>query len=66
MLQRREELAQGQQNQRGKNPMNHTAMDLPPEGHMASLTGIEMYYELHGEGHPLVMLHSFTESTQLW
>ena len=46
--------------------MNHTAMDLPPEGHMASLTGIEMYYELHGEGHPLVMLHSFTESTQLW
>jgi pimeloyl-ACP methyl ester carboxylesterase len=46
--------------------MNHTRIDMPPEGRMASVNGIEMYYELHGEGTPLVLLHGFTGSTQHW
>jgi pimeloyl-ACP methyl ester carboxylesterase len=33
---------------------------------MASVNGIEMYYELHGEGTPLVLLHGFTGSGQAW
>jgi len=27
---------------------------------------IEMYYEIHGEGEPLLMLHGITGSTQMW
>ena len=27
---------------------------------------IEMYYEVHGEGPPLVMLHGFIESSFVW
>ena len=27
---------------------------------------IEMYYEVHGEGEPLLMLHGFTGSGQMW
>ena len=27
---------------------------------------IEMYYEVHGEGPPLLMLHGFTGSSQMW
>jgi pimeloyl-ACP methyl ester carboxylesterase len=27
---------------------------------------IEMYYEVHGEGSPLLMLHGFTASSQMW
>jgi len=46
--------------------MNDTAMDLPPEGHMASVNGIQMYYELQGQGTPLVLLHNFTGCTQFW
>ena len=46
--------------------MNNTGMDLPPEGHLASLNGIQMYYEVHGEGAPLVLLHNFTGCTQMW
>jgi pimeloyl-ACP methyl ester carboxylesterase len=46
--------------------MNHSTIDLPPQGHMASVNGMEMYYELHGEGPPLVLLHNFTGCTQVW
>jgi pimeloyl-ACP methyl ester carboxylesterase len=45
--------------------MNHT-VDMPPEGHMASVNGIEMYYGLHGDGPPLVLLHGFTGSNHHW
>ena len=27
---------------------------------------IEMYYEAHGEGTPLILVHGFTQSSQLW
>jgi pimeloyl-ACP methyl ester carboxylesterase len=46
--------------------MTTTGIDMPPEGHMASVNGMQMYYELHGGGTPLVLLHGFTGSTQLW
>ncbi len=46
--------------------MNDTGIDMPPEGHMASVNGIQMYYEIHGKGSPLVMLHGFTQSGHAW
>ena len=33
---------------------------------MASVNGMQMYYELHGQGPPLVLLHNFTGCTQVW
>jgi pimeloyl-ACP methyl ester carboxylesterase len=37
-------------------------------GHTALIKGIEMYYETHGNGEPLVLLHGFTtpHSTGRW
>ena len=37
-----------------------------PEGRMVSVNDMEMYYELHGEGDPLVLLHGFFRSGQIW
>jgi len=39
---------------------------LPPEGKVASINGMEMYYEIHGQGEPLVLLHGFTVSGVIW
>ena len=39
---------------------------LPPEGKVASINGMEMYYEIHGQGEPLVLLHGFSGSGSLW
>ena len=33
---------------------------------VVNINGIEMYCELYGEGSPLVLLHGFTQSSQLW
>jgi len=46
--------------------MKDIMRDIPPEGHLASVNGIEMYYETHGQGSPLVLLHGFTGCTQVW
>ena len=40
--------------------------ELPPEGKCAQINGIEMYYEVYGEGEPLVMLHYFGGSGTIW
>lgn len=43
--------------------------DLPPaspQGHFAAVNDIQMYYELYGEGDPLLLLHGFTGSTLFW
>ena len=32
---------------------------VPLEGKYATINGFEMYYEVHGEGDPLIMLHFF-------
>ena len=34
--------------------------------HTASINGIEMYYEIHGTGEPLVLLHGFQGSGATW
>jgi len=46
--------------------MKDTMNFLPPEGRLASVNGIGMYYETHGQGSPLILLHAFTEPSQLW
>ena len=35
-------------------------------GHTASINGMEMYYEVRGEGQPLVLLHGFTGAGSDW
>jgi pimeloyl-ACP methyl ester carboxylesterase len=37
-----------------------------PEGQTASVNGMQMYYEIHGQGDPLVMLHGFTGTGGSW
>ena len=37
-----------------------------PTGKFAQINGMEMYYEIHGEGEPLVLLHGFFGSGQFW
>jgi pimeloyl-ACP methyl ester carboxylesterase len=41
-------------------------LQLPPEGHLAAVNGMEMYYEVRGQGQPLVLLHGFNASGQVW
>lgn len=35
-------------------------------GHVEALNGIQIYFELHGRGEPLVLLHGFSGSSQDW
>lgn len=35
-------------------------------GHTAEFNGIEMYYEVVGDGDPLLLLHSGTQSSSMW
>jgi pimeloyl-ACP methyl ester carboxylesterase len=44
----------------------HIERDIPPEGHLAAVNGMEMYYEVHGEGSPLILLHGFGGCTEVW
>jgi pimeloyl-ACP methyl ester carboxylesterase len=37
--------------------------DAPPEGHFVEINGMEMYYEIHGRGDPLLLLHGFTSTS---
>lgn len=38
-------------------PTDNHAATAPPEGAYAQVNGLEMYYESHGSGRPLVLLH---------
>lgn len=38
----------------------------PPEGHFAAVNGCQIYYEVYGEGRPLLLLHGFKASGQFW
>jgi len=42
------------------------AETLPLQGHLAAINGFELYYEVHGDGPPLVMLHPFATSGAIW
>jgi pimeloyl-ACP methyl ester carboxylesterase len=46
--------------------MKSVSAQTSPEGYVASVNGIQMYYEVYGEGTPLVLLHAFTSSGQRW
>jgi len=37
-----------------------------PDGHTVSINDFEMYYEIYGEGTPLVLLHGFMSSGVVW
>jgi pimeloyl-ACP methyl ester carboxylesterase len=39
---------------------------MPPEGYIAAINDMEMYYEIHGKGDPLILVHGFTVSGQVW
>ena len=38
----------------------------PDVGDTVKLNGMEMYYEIVGDGDPLLLLHSGTQSTRMW
>ena len=46
--------------------MESASASLPPEGQVAAINGFEMYYEIHGEGSPLVLLHGTPSSGRGW
>lgn len=37
-----------------------------PRGKKASVNGMEMYYEIQGQGEPLVLMHGFLATGQMW
>ena len=41
-------------------------MTLPTTGSIISVNGIDMYYEIRGQGEPLLLLHGFTGSSADW
>ena len=47
-------------------PVESVLAQEAPEGHTASVNGMQMYYEIHGRGDPLVMLHGFTGTGRGW
>jgi pimeloyl-ACP methyl ester carboxylesterase len=46
--------------------MNSDLTQIPPQGNFATINGMQMYYEVYGEGTPLVLLHGFTGSSLVW
>jgi pimeloyl-ACP methyl ester carboxylesterase len=37
-----------------------------PRGKKVSVNGMEMYHEIHGQGEPLVLMHGFFATGQMW
>src|ERR1700690_1535090 len=37
-----------------------------PAGRMETLNGMQLYFEVHGSGEPLILLHGFSECSQDW
>ena len=46
--------------------MNSDLTQIPPQGHFATINGIQMYYEVYGAGSPLLLLHGYTGSSLQW
>lgn len=46
--------------------MNDQKPPMPAQGHTVATGDVEIYYETYGEGPPLVLLHGFFRSTQVW
>ena len=41
-------------------------MTTDPAGRLVRLNGVDLYYEIHGNGEPLVLLHGFSGTSQDW
>ena len=41
-------------------------MPIRPPGHIETLNGQQLYFEVHGIGEPLLLLHGFSGSSQDW
>ena len=41
-------------------------LQLPPDGRIAAVNDLRMYYEIHGEGDPLLLLHAYNASGIFW
>jgi pimeloyl-ACP methyl ester carboxylesterase len=39
---------------------------VPNKSGTFKVNGIDLYYEIHGQGEPLVLLHGWTQSSQFW
>ncbi|PYT95060.1 MAG: hypothetical protein DMG36_03125 [Acidobacteria bacterium] len=37
-----------------------------PPGRVETLNGVQLYFEVHGTGEPLLLLHGFSGSSQDW
>jgi pimeloyl-ACP methyl ester carboxylesterase len=48
---------------RGSNEMTPAP---PPSGRVETLNGTTLYFEVHGTGEPLILLHGFSGSSQDW
>ena len=46
--------------------MNSTNQQAPTAGNYASVNGLELYYEVHGAGEPLVLLHGGVGATGMF
>lgn len=46
--------------------MNQDLTQVGPNGHFAAVNGMQMYYEVYGEGSPLILLHGYENSSQQW
>jgi pimeloyl-ACP methyl ester carboxylesterase len=40
--------------------------DEPSPGRIEAINGVQLYYEIHGSGHPLLMLHGFGGCSHDW
>ncbi|MEM1136645.1 MAG: alpha/beta hydrolase [Bacteroidota bacterium] len=43
-----------------------SAGQVPKKTEIVNVNGIELYYEVYGEGEPLILLHGWTQSSQFW
>lgn len=46
--------------------MSHSTNPMSAQGHIVLANDVQIYYESYGEGPPLVLLHGFFRSTQVW
>src|SRR5213082_3686521 len=50
----------------GRNPKGAWGDDIEHAGQYADVNGIKLYYEIHGAGHPLILLHGGLGATSMF
>jgi len=46
--------------------MKSRSIHASAPGHIASVNRIQIYYKVYGDGPPLILLHGFTQTSQIW